>query len=633
MTLFRTGAIAMDGNTGFLVGWMAKRSVGARLGLLTLLAVILGTTLVATSVVGGLYIRDLAQTDQVTAQRALSSALLEKDFASLERDVFRHGMVRSGETREDMETNIAELDRAITDTAGTMEDPQDPLFANFLETKRTYVDTVRSVYSSDMDGPAAAATISESSGAVDVAVEQVRDREIARSHEIDALQNSLLVWVMGISVVITGIGCGLYYAFAQATRRTINGELGDLRRAIGQIEAGQLDITVPHAARSDEIGELARAAERLREANRARAVATRETDQMIQIVGDRLRAMSEGDLSEDMPDIGERFSALRADFNAMGAQLRDSLAAIAASAQVVRIGASEINSATDDLARRTETNAAEISEVSETIGSISQRLQGSSLRAGQAAKDVSAAVSEAQHGGEVVGKAVTAMAAIEVSTAEIGKIISVIDEIAFQTNLLALNAGVEAARAGDVGRGFAVVASEVRALAQRSADAAKDIRVLIHGNIGEVEQGAQLVRLTGEALTKIIDQITSVTEVVVDLSQGSQQQSAELEKASGFMANMERSTQQNAAMVEEGTAAARGLVDQADVLADVVGGFRIGAATARPARSASGHIPAQAVVPIRPTRAQQKAPAKAPATLGNLALSQPATDFDDWSEF
>lgn len=625
----------MNGNTGFLVGWMAKRSVGARLGLLTKMAIILGLTMIATSVIGGVYIRNLARTDQETANRALSSALLEKNFASLERDVFRHGMVRSNDTREAMESNIAEFDQGIADILGIMEDPQDPLVAKVLGSEGNYKNTVRSVFASGIEGAAAALTISEASGPVDKAVEDIRNREIARSREIDELENSALAWIMGLSVVVTAIGSTLYFAFAQAARRTINGELGDLRNAISQIEAGQLDITVPHASRSDEIGELARAAERLREANRSRAVAIGETNQMIQIVGERLRAMSQGDMSEDMPPIADRFSALRDDFNSMVAQLRDSLSAIANSAQVVRVGASEINSATADLARRTETNAAEISEVTETIGSISQRLQDSSARAGQAAKDVSAAVSEAQNGGEVVSKAVTAMAAIEVSTGEIGKIISVIDEIAFQTNLLALNAGVEAARAGDVGRGFAVVASEVRALAQRSADAAKDIRILIHGSIGEVEQGAQLVRLTGGALAKIIDQITSVTEVVVDLSQGSQQQCAELEKASGFMANMERSTQQNAAMVEEGTAAARGLVDQADLLADVVSGFRIGTSSASPARQAPAAKAATAVVPIRPApkRTPVSTRAKAPVTSGNLALSQPATDLDDWSEF
>ena len=625
----------MNGNTGFLVGWMAKRSVGARLGLLTKMAIILGLTMIATSVIGGVYIRNLVDTDHETVDRVLGSAILEKDFASLERDVFSYGLVRSGETRDSLTTNIAELDQSITETAALMEDPADPLMAKVADYHSRYLDTLRPILTSGASTAAAAATLSEAGGEVDDAIEHMRDRESAVSAEIAARQTTLLAWVMGLSVVITAIGSTLYFAFAQAARRTINGELGDLRNAISQIEAGQLDITVPHASRTDEIGELARAAERLREANRSRAVAIGETNQMIQIVGERLRAMSQGDMSEDMPPIADRFSALRDDFNSMVAQLRDSLSAIANSAQVVRVGASEINSATADLARRTETNAAEISEVTETIGSISQRLQDSSARAGQAAKDVSAAVSEAQHGGEVVSKAVTAMAAIEVSTGEIGKIISVIDEIAFQTNLLALNAGVEAARAGDVGRGFAVVASEVRALAQRSADAAKDIHILIHGSIGEVEQGAQLVRLTGGALAKIIDQITSVTEVVVDLSQGSQQQCAELQKASGFMANMERSTQQNAAMVEEGTAAARGLVDQADLLADVVSGFRIGTSSASPARQAPAAKAATAVVPIRPTpkRTPVSTRAKAPVTSGNLALSQPATDLDDWSEF
>lgn len=613
----------MNSHSGF-VGWVASRSVEQRLGLLTKMAIVLGALMTVTSLGGGWYIHEIEEADVETSNRALSAALLEKDFASLERDVFKHGMVGSASTREGYESNIADFEAALDDVRSTMENADDPAIAAVENASQGYVDTTMAVFSSDEQGSGAVARIVESGDVVDGAIEAVRDREIATSEDINKKSETLLLWITGISVVITLIASGLYYAFAYAARRTINGELADLRRTIAGIEAGQLDVSVPHAERNDEIGELARAAERLRDANRGKLRAMEQTQQMLTSVGGHFRRLADGDLSADLPPLGAGYETLRDDCNAMTARLRQSLVEVMESAEAVRHGATEINQATDDLASRTERNANEISEVSQTIGSISSSLRVSSEKAAQAAGDVASAVSQARTGGEIVSRAVAAMSAIESSTAEISKIITTIDGIAFQTNLLALNAGVEAARAGDVGRGFAVVASEVRALAQRSADAAKDIRSLILSSAEEVENGAQLVRETGEALNLIIRQVNAATEVVEDLSSTSSRQSGELEKASAAVVSLDQSTQQNAAMVEEGTAAARGLVDQSDVLASVVGRFRLGSGE-------QAAVPRPVVKPAKLiTRARKSTPL--PATMGSLALAHDSQD-DDWSEF
>jgi len=605
------------------LSWVERRSVDSRLGMLSHVAIAVGLAMLATSVGGGLYIRNLAEVDEEIAHRALTAALLEKDFASLERDVFRHGMVRDAPTQEDYRGNVADFQDSLSQTACLMANGDSAVQA-IKQTSDAYVQTTVDVFSAGQDGPAAATRIMGVGDQVDASIEKVRDREIAAAAAIDQQQNLLLTWVMGLSVAITLAASAIYFLFTRAIRRTINSELSGLSQAIAQIESGQLDVAVPHLDRDDEIGGLARAAERLRDANRSKLLAAQETQAMLDIMGTHLRAMADGDLSADMPDLGENYAGLRADFGAMVVRLRESLASVSEAAESVRLGASEINQATSDLARRTEVNAAEISDVTETIRAITGDLKNSSSRAHTAADDVSAAVTEARTGGEIVGRAVDAMAAIESSTVEIGKIISVIDEIAFQTNLLALNAGVEAARAGDVGRGFAVVASEVRALAQRSADAAKDIRQLIHGSAAEVEQGVLLVRQTGDALSSIIAQVTSVTDVVLEISAASTRQSGELERANEAMSSMEMSSQQNAAMVEEGTAAARGLANQSDVLTDVVSRFRI--------RRGTGAGPAAKVAQLPVTRAVRRVVGHSAVKASALAIANEPNG-EDWSEF
>jgi len=269
------------------------------------------------------------------------------------------------------------------------------------------------------------------------------------------------------------------------------------------------------------------------------------------------------------------YEKLRADFNGAMARLQSTMSVIVDRSSAIGASAHEISQASNDLSRRTEQQAAALEETAAALEQITATVTRSAENAVEAGGVVQAARSEAVEGQAVVGRAVTAMGEIERSSNEIGNIIGVIDEIAFQTNLLALNAGVEAARAGDAGRGFAVVASEVRALAQRSAEAAKEIKTLISASSRQVGEGVQLVGDTGEALKRIGGQIERVTAITGEIVASSQEQSSGLQQVNTAVAQMDQVTQQNAAMVEEATAASHSLAQDARELDRMMGQFSL----------------------------------------------------------
>ena len=247
---------------------------------------------------------------------------------------------------------------------------------------------------------------------------------------------------------------------------------------------------------------------------------------------------------------------------------------IAESVNLVSSGGQEIATASDDLSRRTEQQAASLEETAAALDEVTSTVKKTTDGARQARTVVSEARGDAEKSGEIVRRAVEAMGRIEKSSAEISQIIGVIDEIAFQTNLLALNAGVEAARAGDAGRGFAVVASEVRALAQRSAEAAKEIKGLITTSNTEVGNGVKLVAETGESLARIVGKVSQINSVVADIAAGAEEQSTALQEVNTAVNQMDQATQQNAAMAEQATAAARSMLQETEKLSEMVGQFR-----------------------------------------------------------
>jgi methyl-accepting chemotaxis protein len=293
-------------------------------------------------------------------------------------------------------------------------------------------------------------------------------------------------------------------------------------------------------------------------------------------IGDGLGQLAEGDLVQriERPFI-PTLDKLRTDFNAAVGRLEIAIGAAVGGAQVIQAATREIAAAADDLAKRTEQQAASIEETSAAVQEITVAVERTAVGAADAHRVAARAQADATSSGEVVRKAVEAMARIEKSSSNIERITGTIDEIAFQTNLLALNAGVEAARAGEAGRGFAVVASEVRALAQRSAEAAKEIKALISSSTSEVGAGVDLVTRAGETLEQIVGQVSKINEVIAAISNSATEQSASLKQVNVAVNQMDQDTQKNAAMVEETTAASHSLRKEVEDLAETVLMFRV----------------------------------------------------------
>ncbi|WP_420479132.1 methyl-accepting chemotaxis protein [Brevundimonas sp. FT23028] len=308
----------------------------------------------------------------------------------------------------------------------------------------------------------------------------------------------------------------------------------------------------------------------------ARAEAEAEQARVVTIVGQALTGLSHGNLASTVEEVfPDAYRPLRDDFNAAVSQLNRAMGAVSDNAGAIQSGSSEISQAADDLSRRTEQQAASLEETAAALDQITATVNKTASGARQASDVVQGARGDAETSGVVVRDAVAAMSAIEQSSSQISQIIGVIDEIAFQTNLLALNAGVEAARAGDAGRGFAVVASEVRALAQRSAEAAREIKTLISASSGQVASGVDLVGQTGEALERIVNRVAEIDELVSEIAASAQEQAVGLQQVNTAINQMDQVTQQNAAMVEQTTAASHALSQQAESLSRSVGRFQL----------------------------------------------------------
>lgn len=349
------------------------------------------------------------------------------------------------------------------------------------------------------------------------------------------------------------------------------------------------------------------------------AADSNEREKMLTQIGGALERLAEGDLTARMADLPDKFKSAETHFNAALEKLQKTIAGVASGIEAISTSSAEIRSASDDLSQRNERQAANLEETAAAMNQATHSMNTSASSANQIRESISQAHSEASEGGAVVLKAIEAMAQIEQSSQQIAQIIGVIDGIAFQTNLLALNAGVEAARAGDSGKGFAVVANEVRALAQRSADAARDIKGLITTSSQQVQGGVELVGETGKLLEKIVGRVGEINHSVVAMADAATAQASNLQQVNSAVSEMDRMTQQNAAMVEESTAASRSLADEAKSLLGLVSQFRAGSE--------------RAAVPVLAGARRQPAAAAMPVVSGNLAIKEPVVADDDWNEF
>ncbi|NSZ62389.1 globin-coupled sensor protein [Agrobacterium tumefaciens] len=321
------------------------------------------------------------------------------------------------------------------------------------------------------------------------------------------------------------------------------------------------------------------AAERLK-VEEQQAQMKKEQEQVLELLNNALNKLANGDLTSSINEkTAPQFEGLIANFNAAVGNLSGAFSQIVEEANKISGNTRELTSATDDMARRTEQQAAALEETAAAVEEITTISKLSAQRSEEAKAIVESSAAEAARSRDVVTEAVKAMGAIEESSQKITQIISVIDEISFQTNLLALNAGVEAARAGEAGKGFAVVAQEVRELAQRSANAAREIKTLITKSSEDVMQGVSLVNKTGQSLNTIGNKVDHIQEHITSLTKAAQEQSVGIQEISAAINSMDNLTQKNAAMVEETNAATHNLSDVSANLAALVSRFSVSAST------------------------------------------------------
>jgi len=407
------------------------------------------------------------------------------------------------------------------------------------------------------------------------------------------------------TLVISGLLIVIGLLLSYFVGRLVSSAVRGMAQSMERLARGDETIVIKGVEHRHELGAMARSLKVFQETGRAKLIAEANAERArLAAEEERLRqeaerlsdshvmehafrqisvgldALSKGDLSVRVGEVDHRYVGIRDHFNNSVASLEEAIDAVIRAVTTIRSGLAEISTASNDLARRTEQQAASLEETVAALGDVTRGLNGTAEGASRAQSVVATARTNAEKGGQIVSRAIAAMTEIQNSSSKIGNIIGVIDEIAFQTNLLALNAGVEAARAGEAGKGFAVVAQEVRELAQRSANAAREIKELISTSSTQVKTGVELVGESGVSLEQIVEQVTAMNATVAEIAVAAREQATSLREVSAAGDQMDKVTQQNAAMVEQTTAAAQSLTQETENLAELLYRFRTSSARA-----------------------------------------------------
>ncbi len=502
--------------------------------------------------------------------------------------------------------------------------------------------------------PMSVSRLSPLLGVAETALDLAKDHSEAKASS--ALQHlAIMAALLLVSLIfVTGM-------MLLVTRR-VTAPLHAIQGAMLKLADGDFSVVLPGLDRKDEIGDVANSVERFKilavekaqseadetlkrqkaeaelqaQAAEERARAADEQASAMRMLGDGLGRLSEGDLTVRLDDgFSASYRQIKDDFNTAMDRLQSTIQAIALATGEVSNAAAEISTATTDLSQRTEEQAASLEETSASMEQITATVKQNAQNAQHANSLTRGTHQIADQGGQVVSETVSAMARIEESSRKISDIISVIDEIARQTNLLALNAAVEAARAGEAGRGFAVVATEVRSLAQRSSQAAKDIKDLIVNSSAQVNEGVDLVNRAGASLGKIVESIKEVAEIVSEIAHASGEQASGLDQVSKALVQMDEVTQQNSALVEENAATAKTLEDQQTAMRERMSFFKFGdeqdVAPDPRIQSPIVRLKEKHAQATKPATASPRQPARRIAAGGRTAVA--VAESADWEEF
>ncbi|MBV1688784.1 methyl-accepting chemotaxis protein [Novosphingobium sp. G106] len=429
-------------------------------------------------------------------------------------------------------------------------------------------------------------TFSRLEGSLSKVSDEIEAYSALISKRAETISNIARIVVSLCWVLVTAVIVMVMWVFLKSVLKPTLDVSSDLKA----MAAGERDVIIRHADKGDEFGQLAQSALFLRDQLKdADNVRVQLEERIVATVGSALSELAQGDLTASIDqELQGSFRRLKEDFNTAVGQLGDVLGSIKDSAGELLSSSEEISAASQDLARRNEQQAANIEEMAASIATVTSEVLGTAETVDSARVSVSEINTEVSHGGQVISKAVDAMDKIEAASRDIGNIVGVIDGISFQTNLLALNAGVEAARAGEAGKGFAVVANEVRALAQRSADAANEIKTLIGNSTGQVEIGVKLVREAGELLQCVVGKVNGIAEVMDAVSGNASDQANSLKDIDRSARSLDQITQQNAALAEELTATTRQVKSSTQSVSSQIETFKLGGARSSFAAKGAG---------------------------------------------